>query len=111
MVDCGAEEQGHGGKVNQAGRNCLLQNFAAGTPAVFSTSRLTTEGDPIIWTIRVRSKERVDVDVDTTRDKFGERKVTHYTCRSLAPRVRANERHERLEVTGCKGGPNAELTF
>jgi hypothetical protein len=49
---------------------------------------------------------------DTTKDKFGEQKVTQYVCKSLANRILPNERHYQvLEVTGCKGGPNESLTF
>ncbi|MDF2631388.1 MAG: hypothetical protein K0R39_5219, partial [Symbiobacteriaceae bacterium] len=82
------------------------------TPARFVTSHPTIEGDPITWTVRVTAKDRVEVDVDTTKDKFGEQKVTHYVCTSLANFIAPNARHYQvLEVKGCTGGPNPSLRF
>ncbi|HYF79491.1 MAG TPA: hypothetical protein VD973_20490 [Symbiobacteriaceae bacterium] len=111
-VACGTEERRHMTGINEDARKCMLTNFASGTPAQFVTSILTEEGDPIFYTVRVMAKDRVEVDVDTTKDKFGEQKVTHYVCKTLANRILPNERHYQvLEATGCKGGPNAEITF
>lgn len=112
-AECGTEQLGHDlAGINEEARKCLLEKFASGTPARFVTSRPTSEGDPITWTVRVMAKDRVEVDVDTTKDKFGEQKVTHYVCTSLANIIPPNARHyQLLEVKGCTGGPNAALTF
>lgn len=106
---CGSESFRRGEGYNVAARECLLAAYGQGESAVFYTSRLTVEGDPVYTTIHVRPGGRLKVIRDTTQDYFGESQVTVYTCTSLEPQT--IQGLSRFAVSGCTGGPNAELTI
>ncbi len=111
--DCGAENQGHGQGYNADVRNCLWLAYLDKQPATFSTTILTTEGDPITTTVTVDARGRVTVVRDTTKDKFGEQKITSYSCQSLErPDIDPGPgRRADFIARGCSGGENREIGF
>lgn len=108
-IACGTEDRGHGAEWNTEVRRCVWNALNEGKQPEFTTSILTTEGDPIIHKVRSLPKGRAEVTVDTTRDKFGEQKITVYTCSDLV--ATDSQGKIRFHVTGCKGGPQAEFQF
>jgi hypothetical protein len=105
--DCGTEALPQGATaLDDRGRDCILRAFAAGEPAAFTTTRPTTEGDPITTRIEVVGVAEVRVSVDATRDRFSapvDRVVKTYVCTMLSS-VTSIGGTRQLSVTGCAGG-------
>jgi hypothetical protein len=84
--DCGTETAtGPNGPWNIDARECFWALYLQGTPAMFTTTRPTTEGDPITTVFRVYGPGTVEVVEDTTLDRFGAQAVTRYACSDLTP--------------------------
>jgi hypothetical protein len=102
-LNCGEEQQGHGTGYDRAARECLWQAYQAGGGAVFTTTRPTIEGDPIVWHINVVSSDIIEVTIDNTADQFAaadDRKVATVTCTAMA--ITDDGRNDlAFELTGC----------
>ena len=84
-------------------RACLLAAFEAQTPAEFSSTRPTVEGDPFTMIYRVWPDDDtspVVIFIDATRDSFGSGRWSKQLCEGLAPV--ANE--SVFELVGCDEG-------
>jgi hypothetical protein len=86
LHDCGVETAtGPNGPWNVEARECFWGPYLQGTPAQFTSTRPTVEGDPITTVFRVYGPGNVEVVEDTTRDRFGAQVVTLYSCSGLTP--------------------------
>jgi hypothetical protein len=103
---CGHEVSPHGQSPYPGARECLWSAYEQGQQAMFATTHYTVEGDPITWTVQLKRPDRIAVSVDTTRDHFGDQKVTDLTCTKLE-RLVEGERIT-LKLSGCSG-PNPEI--
>lgn len=104
-LNCGEEQQGHGTGYDRAARECLWQAYQAGGGAVFTTTRPTVEGDPIVWHINLISADVIEVTIDNTADKFAaaeDRKVTTVTCSAMAI-TDDGQNDFAFEFSGCEG--------
>jgi hypothetical protein len=99
---CGHEVQTHGRGYDAAARKCFWDAYQAGTPTALALTRHTIEGDPITFTLRVRSKDSIDV-VEENQDRFGARGIRSSTCKALA-RGREVDGRSGFIVSGCTGG-------
>jgi hypothetical protein len=90
--DCGIEEPGMVGETNVAGRTCLLEAFAEGTPAVFESRLTSVEGDPIIRRYLVVSASEVRIEHDARQDRYGSGTIEVLSC----PRIVAVEEWNRV---------------
>lgn len=72
------------GPWNQSARECFWKAYLAQRPAEFISTRLTIEGDPFTAIFRVLAGGRVEVFVDTTQDRFGDRGWERLDCPTLA---------------------------
>lgn len=61
-------------------RDCLWESCRAGKPAEFVTTAHTVEGDPITYRVRMVSSSQIEVELDTTQDRFGDGQVVRWTC-------------------------------
>ena len=85
LPSCGVENAtSQNGPWNAEGRSCFLNAYQKGQPAEFTSTRLTIEGDPITSIYRVLGPGKVEIFVDTTRDKFGAPGWTRLDCATLA---------------------------
>lgn len=111
LKQCGAEDAGHGERFDKAARACLWDAYGNKQAATFTSTVLTIEGDPIVQSIQIDATGRILVTLDTTRDKFGDQKVTTYTCTALEQRnvPRGDLVEVRLWAGNCTGGEVAEL--
>jgi len=112
-LNCGEEQQGHGSGYDPAARECLWQAYTAGEGAVFTTTRPTIEGDPIVWHIDVIATDRIDVTADNTADRFAAleaRGVTTVTCTSMAI-TDDGSNDFAFEVRGCDGEAGSTLVI
>jgi hypothetical protein len=105
MLNCGEEHRGQGGTgLDRAARECLWQAYQAGGGAVFTSTRPTVEGDPIVWHIELVSSDRIEVSIDSSADAFAapaSRRVFRYECKAMA--LTADARNNlAFEVTGCR---------
>lgn len=98
---CGREKQTHGEGYDEAARTCLWDAYRAGRPAELELTRHTIEGDPITWTLRVRSGSSIEVTEDN-RDRFGVHGVRTASCTVLERSPSANGRSGFI-VRGCGG--------
>lgn len=98
---CGHEVQVHGNGVNDSARDCLWDAYQAGREASFAMTLHTVEGDPITYTLHVRSKTAIDV-VEDNKDSFGSPGIRRSMCSGLE---RAPERngHRGFLLQGCEG--------
>jgi hypothetical protein len=71
------------GPWNQAGRNCFLLAYREQRPAEFTRTRLTSEGDPITSIYRIIDRDRVEVFIDSTQDRFGSGGWQRLNCLTL----------------------------
>jgi hypothetical protein len=108
--NCGAENYGRGVGYNAAARDCLWAAFERKQPATFVTTVLTVEGDPIVKTVKMHAPDRIDVILDTRKDKFGPQRVTTWTCRTMTRMaIGPNQEQRQFRLTGCTGGEGAEM--
>lgn len=99
---CGREVQTHGKGYDEAARACLWDAYQAGKPGELMLTRHTIEGDPITFTLRVRSASWIDVVIDD-RDAFGAQGLRSAKCSVLERGPSANGRSGFI-VRGCRGG-------
>ena len=85
VEDCGVEETQHGTNYNAEGRQCLLDAFEAGRPAVFVSHAVTIEGAPIVTTYRVIEAGIVEVAYDGRQDPLGSQTIETSRCPRLVP--------------------------
>ncbi len=99
-VNCGREASAS--RSGYEARECLWSAYQSGRRAHFSTTRLTQEGDPIVYELRVISRGRVEVREDS-RDRFGSPGITTFRCRGMERARSADPTDTRLyfELTGC----------
>jgi hypothetical protein len=97
LPPCGIERlrQGDDGARSRP-RACLARAIASGRRAELISVRPTIEGDPITTVVRLVRPGRVDLIVDTIRDRFGPRGWTTLTCSAIDPTT--------LRPSGC-GSP------
>lgn len=113
---CGHEiiDTNHQG-YDVASRDCLWNAYSDGVSATFSTTAHTVEGDPITYTVRVIATNLIEVDLDATKDRFGNQNVTKYTCRVMdrhlmpAGKIRGAIERRVLTFRDCTGGDSAEV--
>jgi|SRR5450759_4324621 hypothetical protein len=85
LPSCGAENAtSQNGPWNETARACFWAAYQKGQLAEFTSTRLTTEGDPITTIYRVLGPGRVEIFEDTTQDKFGVPGWTRLDCATLA---------------------------
>ncbi len=98
---CGRETNVHGSGFDARARACLWDAWQNQSPAGLVITMHTVEGDPITYTLRVRSGPVVDV-VEDNRDRFGSRGVFRSTCKTLEKRAGTGERFGFV-LRGCEG--------
>lgn len=98
---CGREKQVHGEGYDEAARACLWDAYRAGKTAELELTRVTIEGDPITYTLHVRSGS-IDV-VEDNRDRFGAHGMRSASCKVLERSPSTNGRSGFI-VRGCRGG-------
>lgn len=98
---CGREVQTHGQGYDEKARSCLWEAYQAGRAASLALTRHTIEGDPITFTLRVRSSSAIDV-IEDNQDHFGARGVRNTTCSTLV-RAPIVEGRSGFIVRGCRG--------
>jgi len=98
---CGHEVQVHGRGINDSARDCLWDAYQAGREADLAMTVHTVEGDPITYTLHVRSKTAIDV-VEDNRDHWGSPGVRRSTCSALARAPESNG-HRGFLLEGCQG--------
>ena len=85
LPSCGAENAtSQNGPWNETARACFWAAYQKGQPVEFTSTRLTTEGDPITTIYRVLGPGRVEIFEDTTQDRFGVPGWTRLDCATLA---------------------------
>ncbi len=82
---------------DEESRECFAARIDAGDPAEMIQARLTTEGDWIIFILRLLPDGRVQVYTDATRDGFGARAWFLAECRSIDAST--------IEPIGCSDQP------
>lgn len=103
--DCGYETALHRAPEDVPGRACLTTALASGTPARYTYTRFTVEGDPVVLTLVVIGPSQVRVILDSA-DGFGRPGVFTATCTSLSP-----DGPIRLQLRGCTGDPEVRGEF
>jgi hypothetical protein len=95
---CGSYENAHEppSAEQREGNRCVLDAMAADEAARLVVTRTTIEGDPIVTTISVHARDRVELVVDGTQDRFGDGSVETLECTGL------RELDGFLEGTGCE---------
>jgi hypothetical protein len=96
--DCGGYKVAHDppSAVERNQNACLLDALAAEEAATLEVTRATIEGDPLTTTYTVRDGGRIELVVDTTRDRYGPQAVTRLACTGL------RETNGLLEDSGCR---------
>ena len=85
LPSCGSERATTQlGPWNQTGRDCFLLAYREQRPAEFTRTQLTTEGDPITSIYRIIDRDRVEVFIDSTKDRFGSGGWLRLKCPTLA---------------------------
>lgn len=106
-----AEYQGY----NADARDCLWQSYQGGKYAEFTTTAPAEEGNPITYRVRVVSSNQIDVELDTTKDRLGDQRITKWTCSTMEmisiPSGKIAGAIERRSFTfrGCTGGDSSEV--
>ena len=85
VEDCGSERMTHGANVNVAGRECLLDAFMEGRPAVFVSDSVTVKGAPIRRTYRVLGPDLAEIEHDARQDPLGSGRIEFLRCTALVP--------------------------
>lgn len=98
---CGHEVQTHGKGYDEVARTCLWDAYQAGKPGELMLTRHTIEGDPVTFTLRVRSASLIEV-IEDNRDHFGAQGVRSTSCSALERTASTNERRGFV-VRGCRG--------
>lgn len=114
--ECGHEiiHANHQG-YSVASRDCLWEAYSTGAQANFSTTAQTTEGDPITYRVSVISTNRVEVELDATKDRWGKQGVTTYTCKSMerhllpAGKIKGAISPRVFTFGDCTGGDGGEV--
>ena len=97
---CGIEQgAGPGITINAEVRGCFVSGYRDGTGAEFASIQTSVEGDPIATIYRTVPGGGVEMLVDTTQDRFGEKVWRRTTCRVLI-----NDQREVFGVDGCDEG-------
>lgn len=102
LKQCGGENLRHGDGYDPVARDCIWAAYQGAVPARFVTTVLTEEGDPISFDLYTRADGKVTAVFDTRADKFGEQKVTTYTCSAM------EKRQKNFHLSGCTGGDVTE---
>jgi hypothetical protein len=85
LPSCGTENATtQRGPWNSTARTCFWSAYEAGTPAEFISTRLTIEGDAVMTIYRVLAAHRVELFVDSTKDRYGFPGWTRLRCSSLS---------------------------
>jgi len=66
--------------------NCFIDSFSSCINAKIEDTHYTVEGDPITMIAMIKNKDgacTIDVFEDTTKDRFGEQKITEYSCSGI----------------------------
>jgi hypothetical protein len=98
---CGHEVQVHGRGINDSARDCLWDAYQAGREADLAMTMHTVEGDPITYTLHVRSKTAIDF-VEDNKDSFGSPGIRRSTCSGLERGAEMNG-HRGFRLQGCQG--------
>jgi hypothetical protein len=110
---CGRHEESASDDQRRKNR-CLLDAFAAGSPAELIVTSAPIDGGPITTYIRVLGHRRVEVFIDSTKDSEGSQRWVHLCAtrswrataawtseaagRSLSTRRSSNSAHRRGEI-------------
>lgn len=109
---CPTENLGTGAGYDASARECLWQAYSEGRAASFTTTRVTTEGDPITTRVTVRPGQRVEVFYDSSLDTFSNERGKHtLTCTTFQRSVDATTKRIRFFADNCRGGPIRALVF
>ncbi|MGR6321414.1 DUF4362 domain-containing protein [Micromonospora soli] len=79
-ADCGTWTLPQGGRLPAGATECLSGALRDRQPARMRVTAPTTEGDPITTDYLVRVDGRVEVTVDSRRDRFGARRIERLVC-------------------------------
>ena len=81
---CGVEQgAGPGITINAEVRSCFVGGYRDGTGAEFASIQTSMEGDPIATIYRTVPGGGIEMLVDSTQDRFGEKGGRRTTCRVL----------------------------
>lgn len=106
-----AEHQGY----NADARDCLWQSFQGGKYAEFTTTAPTEEGDLITYRVRVVTSNHIEVELDTTKDRLGDQKITKWTCTTMemisppSGKIAGAIKRRSFAFRGCTGGDSSEV--
>jgi len=101
---CGVLREGQLDR-NSAPRQCVLAAYAAGDDAQLVIQRVTTEGAPVVWTVRAIPGGLSEVSLDVRRDPLRARDldpVSSWACTILDRGGDADGRGS-LRFSGCTG--------
>ena len=90
---------GPGITINAEVRGCFVAGYRDGTGAEFASIQTSMEGDPIATIYRTVPGGGVELLVDSTQDRFGEKVWRRTTCRVLL-----NDQREVFGLDGCDEG-------
>lgn len=66
--------------------NCFIDSFSSCINAKIEDTHNTVEGDPITMIAMIKNKDgicTIGVFEDTTKDRFGDQKITEYSCSDI----------------------------
>lgn len=66
--------------------SCFVDSFTSCINAKIEDTRYTVEGDPVTMIAMIRNKDgicTIDVFEDTTKDRFGDQKITKHSCSDM----------------------------
>ncbi|GLY32443.1 hypothetical protein [Kineosporia sp. NBRC 101731] len=80
MTDCGTEVLDQSARISDQGADCFLGAVTAGDPATLEVTYPTVEGDPITQVFRNLGSGEIQVETDSTKDRFGSGEVETQVC-------------------------------
>jgi len=90
---------------DRAARDCVLSAYTAGDDAQLIVQRPTTEGAPVVWSVRAVPGGLSEVALDVSRDPFratGRDPVSSWACTRLVRGADTTDR-SALSFSGCTG--------
>ena len=101
---CPDESFGRGDGYDAAARECLWSAFTQGRAASLRSTRITPQGDPVVYRVTVRPGGRVEVFYDTSLDTYtSTRGKFTLTCSQFTRSTDPASGRIRFLADGCRG--------
>ncbi|KPM57332.1 hypothetical protein ACG83_06330 [Frankia sp. R43] len=110
VVDCGSERIGPSGLAAGEARRCFIEAVAAGRAATLQSTVLSTEGDPVVYSLTSDTRRGITVVEDRGEDRFRGAGPARwrFVCTSIDSAEETRPGHADLVVNRLRGCTSPE---